>query len=50
LSSSRLDDPESTPPSLPTALEEQLGLKLQPAKVPLGVVVIDQVKALATEN
>jgi uncharacterized protein (TIGR03435 family) len=36
-------------PSLPTAIREQLGLKLEPKRLPLSVVVIDSIGPL-TEN
>jgi uncharacterized protein (TIGR03435 family) len=37
------DDPNA-PPGLYTAIREQLGLKLESVKVPVDVIVIDQVK------
>jgi uncharacterized protein (TIGR03435 family) len=45
--------PESYEPALSTALEQQLGLELQPKRVPLEVLVIDHVErpaALQTQN
>jgi uncharacterized protein (TIGR03435 family) len=36
---------EDSPPSLFTAIEEQLGLKLESSKEPIGVLVIDHVEA-----
>jgi uncharacterized protein (TIGR03435 family) len=38
------DDPSSTAPSLFTALQDQLGLKLEPAKAPVDLIVIDHIE------
>ena len=44
------DATDSTLPSLFTAVQEQLGLKLESAKVPVEMLVIDHVEKVPTEN
>jgi uncharacterized protein (TIGR03435 family) len=44
------NDPDSNFPDLFTALQEQLGLKLVPQKVPVDTLVIDHVDKIPTEN
>ncbi len=42
--------PESSGPSLFTAVQEQLGLKLEPRKTPLDMIVVDSGDKIPTEN
>ena len=44
------NDANSSLPDFFTALREQLGLKLQPQKVPVDFLVIDHVDKIPTEN
>jgi uncharacterized protein (TIGR03435 family) len=50
LSYARDGDTVSQLPSLFTALQEQYGLRLEKAKVPLEILVIDQVEKVPSEN
>jgi uncharacterized protein (TIGR03435 family) len=43
-------DAESPLPSIFTALHEEMGIKLEPAKVPVEMVVIDHLEKMQTEN
>ncbi|HWB33352.1 MAG TPA: TIGR03435 family protein [Acidobacteriaceae bacterium] len=44
------NDPKSNLPSLFTAIQEQLGLRLEPAKVPVEYLVIDHADRIPTPN
>jgi uncharacterized protein (TIGR03435 family) len=50
LSYAPMNDANSTLPSIFTALQEQLGLKLEPQKVPVETLVIDHADKIPTEN
>ena len=37
-------------PGLPTAVQEQLGLRLESRKLPLDLIVVDHIEKVPTEN
>ena len=45
-----VESPDSSLPSIFTAIKEQLGLKLESQKVPLQMLVIDNCQRVPTEN
>ncbi|MDP9049963.1 MAG: TIGR03435 family protein [Acidobacteriota bacterium] len=50
LSYDAMADPKSNLPSVFTAVQEQLGLKLVPEKLPVHTLIIDRVERIPTEN
>jgi len=50
LSYAPANDPNSSLPDFFTALQEQLGLRLESRKVPVEIVVVDQVEKVPTQN
>jgi uncharacterized protein (TIGR03435 family) len=44
------DSADSSLPSMFTAIQEQLGLKLESQKVPMNMLVIDHCRHVPTEN
>ena len=50
LAYARDDDLDSSLPSFFTALQQEYGLRLEPAKIPLELLVIDGVEKIPTEN
>jgi len=50
LSYTPTNDPDSSLPSFFTAIQDQLGLKLEPQKVPVETLVIDHIDRTPTEN
>ena len=47
---SSADSPEDLAPALPTALQQQLGLRLESKKIPLPTVTVEKADKAPTEN
>jgi len=47
---SSADSPEDLAPALPTALQQQLGLRLEGKKIPLPTVTVEKADKVPTEN
>lgn len=44
------DEPEFRPPDVFTAIQKQMGLKLEPAKDAVSLLIVDHIERLPTEN
>jgi uncharacterized protein (TIGR03435 family) len=44
------DAPEDLAPALPTALQQQLGLRLDAKKIPLETITVEKADKTPTEN
>jgi uncharacterized protein (TIGR03435 family) len=47
---SNTDSPEDLAPALPTALQQQLGLRLESKKIPLPTITVEKADRVPTEN
>jgi uncharacterized protein (TIGR03435 family) len=46
----RPDAPDESGPNLMTAVQQQLGLKLEPRKIPVDILIVDKADKIPTEN
>jgi uncharacterized protein (TIGR03435 family) len=44
------DAPDESGPNLMTAVQQQLGLKLEPKKIPVDILIVDKADKIPTEN